>query len=77
MSYFSMLRAAKAAEEARKRNDPDILVTDEEFVRIWMENGGSEEKARFHLNLAHTLGISVAIGGKMYRPTDEVPNEPL
>jgi hypothetical protein len=48
--------------------EPAIEVTEAEFIRLWIENGGVEEKAQFNLNIAKALGSSVEIGNKMYKP---------
>lgn len=46
---------------------PVIEVTEDEFIRLWVENGGTKKDAKFHLKMSMALGSSVEIGDKMYQ----------
>jgi hypothetical protein len=50
---------------------PHIEVDEAEFLRILVENGKTEENARFHLMISQGLGSAVAIGDKMYKVKGE------
>jgi hypothetical protein len=49
---------------------PHVEVTDEEFIRLFMETGMTEEKARQHLMISKGLGSYVHIGEQMVKAKD-------
>jgi hypothetical protein len=51
--------------KAKYGNLPTVEVTEEEFVRIMMESGQTEEKAKSQASFAKALGSSVMVGDKM------------
>lgn len=62
------LRGAFGKYHENKRNPkPTVEVSEEEFMRIYLENGGTEENGKFHLKIAMGLGSSVEIGDKLYQ----------
>lgn len=49
----------------KSKNLPHVEVTEEEFIRLMVENGETEEKAKFHAKISKGLGSAVMIGDKM------------
>lgn len=55
-------------------NLPHIEVSEEEFIRLCLDNGFTEEKANFQLKMAKGLGSYMECGDKMiavHRPKDD------
>lgn len=44
---------------------PHVEVSEEEFIRLMVEAGETEEKAKFNATMSKGLGSSVMIGDKM------------
>lgn len=56
--------------KAKYGNLPEIEVDETEFIRIMMENGHTEEKAKLQASMAKGLGSSVMVGDKMVKIKD-------
>jgi len=46
---------------------PTVEVDEAEFVRLMIEAGETEEKAKFHATISKGLGSSVMVGDKMLK----------
>lgn len=46
--------------------DAIVKVTEEEFLRLWTEAGGSEEDGKFQLQMSKSMGSSIGIKGTLY-----------
>ncbi len=46
---------------------PLVEVTEEEFIRLMIEAGQTEEKAKFNAKISKGLGSSVMVGDKMVK----------
>lgn len=51
--------------KAKYGNLPTVEVTEEEFIRLMMEAGETEEKAKSQAAFGKALGSSVMLGDKM------------
>lgn len=51
--------------KAKYGNLPTVEVTEEEFIKIMVEAGSTEEKAKSQANFSKILGSSVMVGDKM------------
>lgn len=63
--FPNMNRYLEMREKAKTL--PQVEVTEEEFVRLMVEAGETEEKAKFSANISKGLGSSVMIGDKMVK----------
>lgn len=46
---------------------PTVEVSEEEFIRLMVETGETEEKAKFHAKISKGLGSAVMIGEQMVK----------
>lgn len=46
---------------------PHLEVSEEEFVHLFVENGGKLEKAKFHAKMSKELGSYIEIGQQMIK----------
>ena len=63
------------AWKQRTKDLPSIAVTREEFIKMMMEAGKSEDEARFQANIAEGLGSSTELGGQMVSIKKETTND--
>lgn len=49
-----------------------IEVSRQEFIRLYIENGGDKEKASFHAAMSEGLGSHAKIGDKMVKSLGEI-----
>ncbi len=52
-------------------NLPEREVSEEEFVKLFMETGATEEKAKFQAKISKALGSSVHVGQEMLKIVDD------
>lgn len=61
--------------KAKYGNLPQVEVTEEEFIRLMVEAGETEEKAKSQANFSKILGSSVMIGDRMVQIKDKPQEE--
>lgn len=66
--FSNMGRYLEMKEKAKTL--PQMEVSEEEFIRLMVEIGETEEKAKFHAKMSKGLGSSVMIGDKMVKIKD-------
>lgn len=49
---------------------PQIEVSEEEFIKLMVESGETEDKAKFHATMSKGLGSAVMIGEKVVKIKD-------
>ena len=63
--FSNISRYVEMKEKASKL--PNVEVTEEEFIRLMIEAGETDEKAKFQAKISKGLGSSVMIGDKMVK----------
>ena len=63
MRRFDTESYLKLKDEAAKSSHIDV--TETEFIKLFVENGGRPEDAKMHANVSKIMGSYVKIGDKM------------
>jgi hypothetical protein len=49
---------------------PEVEVTEEEFIKLMVKSGETEDKAKFHATMSKGLGLAVMIGEQKVKIKD-------